>query len=189
MPNRLRNKTARVSFLAFQDMISTVTGVLMIVMLLLSLDVNTLAPKANESTRNTVRELLQEARNRLEATAETLRQRQAELAALRHRVFVIPEPDRSGKEPVLIVLSATNGCCTRLNQTNVVEFSTRDGATEFGKLVRTWDAARDRLVFYVRPSGIAHFEKCRLLAKARGFANNIGYDAAEEDGQYVFLSQ
>jgi hypothetical protein len=191
MPSKLRNKEARVSFLAFQDMISTVTGVLLIVMLLLSLDVNTLAPRANESARNTLRELLREARSRLEAGAETLGRRQAELAALAHRVFVIPEPDRSGKEPVLIVLSATNGSCTRLSQTNVVEFAARDGTTEFERLLRTWNARKERLVFYVRPSGIAHFEKCLRLANARGFNigdDNIGYDAAAEDGQYVLLS-
>ena len=40
MASRLRNKTARVSFFAFQDMITTVTGVLMIVMLLLTLELN-----------------------------------------------------------------------------------------------------------------------------------------------------
>jgi len=187
MPNRLRNKTARISFLAFQDMISTVTGALMIVMVALSLELTAPAPRANEAGRNTTQELLQEARNRLETDTETLRHRQAELAALRHRVFVIPEPDPSGKEPVLIVLSAAEGCYTRLNQTNIVEFSARDGATEFGKLLRTWDAARQRLVFYVRPSGIAHFNKCRDMAKAHAF--NIGYDAAEEEGQYVLLSR
>ncbi len=90
-------------------------------------------------------------------------------------------------KPVLIALSAAKGCYTRLNQTNVVEFNASDGATEFVKLLRTWDAGRQRLVFYVRPSGITQFKKCRDLAKARAF--NIGYDAAEEDGQYVLLSR
>lgn len=186
MPSKLRNKTAKVSFFAFQDMITTVTGVLMVVMLLLSLDVNQLAPRASESTRTALGELLEQARSRLQSGSEALRQRQAELATLTNRVFVIPEPDRSGKAPILVVLSATNGCCTRLGKTNVVEFSLREGKTEFAKLLQTWDARRERLVFYVRPSGIAHFEKCRDLAEARAFS--IGYDAAEEDRQYVLLT-
>lgn len=187
MPSRLRNKEARVSFLAFQDMISTVTGVLMIVMLLLSLDLNTVAPRAAEANRDALREKLRDAQKGLDATAEELRERQAELAALHHRVFVIPEPDRSGKEPVLIALSAATGCCTRLNHTNLLEFSLQGGTAEFERLLRTWNAGRDRLVFYVRPSGIAQFGKCRKLAEHDRF--DYGYDAAEEDGQYVLLSQ
>jgi len=38
MANKLRQSSARVSFFAFQDMITTVTGVLIIVMLLLSVE-------------------------------------------------------------------------------------------------------------------------------------------------------
>jgi hypothetical protein len=179
MPNKLRHSTARVSFFAFQDMITTVTGVVMVVLMGLSLQ------KSESSSGQTHRQL-EEARAHLRANTETLRQRQAEMAALTNRVFVIPVADRSGKLPVLIVLSATNGCCTRPGQTNVTEFKVNAGRSDFPGLLRKWNAARERLVFYVRPSGIAHFEVCRTAATRQGFS--IGYDAAEEERQYVLLS-
>jgi hypothetical protein len=183
MASRLRNKTARVSFFAFQDMITTVTGVLMIVMLLLLLDVGQRTSRPSEAARNTARDQVQEAQRKLAASAEALRQRQAELKVLANRVFVLPEADRSGKQPVLIVLSGTNGWCSRLAQTNLLEFSGDARRTDFNKLLAGWNARQDRLVFYVRPSGIGHFEVCRSLARKRGF--NIGSDAAEEDKQYM----
>jgi hypothetical protein len=184
MASRLRNKGARVSFLAFQDMITTVTGVVMVILMGLSLQVVETRP--SEPSQERTRQQLDEALARLRANTEVLRQRQEELAALTNHVFVIPEADRSGKQPVLIVLSATNGCCTRLGQTNVVEFGVSGGRSDFTSLMERWDSAKDRLVFYVRPSGIAHFEACRTLAARKHF--NVGYDAAEEGRQYVLLS-
>src|ERR1039457_4669703 len=147
MASRLRNKTARISFLAFQDMISTVTGALMIVMVALSLNVNTRPPRTDQTAPDAARERLREAQSRLEATAESLRQGQGDLEALHHRGFVIPEPASSGREPVLVALSATNGCCSRLSQTNLVEFSALGISTEFGKLLQSWHPGRQRLVF------------------------------------------
>ena len=182
MPSKLRNKSARVSFLAFQDMITTVTGVVMVILMGLSLQVAD--PRANEADKT--RQRLEEERARWRANTEALRQRQTELAALTNHVFVIPEADRSGKQPVLIVLSATNGLCTRLGQTNVEEFSASASHSNFTSLLSKLNAASERLVFYVQPSGIAHFEVCRSLAAQRGFS--IGYDAAEEGRQYVLLS-
>ncbi len=186
MANKLRNKTARVSFFAFQDMITTVTGVLMIVMLMLSLDVTQQASSASAIAQTSLRNEVEQARQQLAANTETLRERQTELSALKNRVFMIPERDQSGKEPVLVVLSATNGWVTRLGQTNRLEFKVNNGRTSFKQVMETLDAQRDRLVFYVRPSGISHFEICRDLAKKRAF--NIGYDAADEDTQYLLAS-
>ncbi len=46
-------------------------------------------------------------------------------------------------------------------------------------------AKRDRsLVFYIRPSGIAQFQRLSTLAKGAGFT--VGYDAIEEDRQILF---
>lgn len=183
MASRLRNKTARVSFFAFQDMITTVTGVLMIVMLLLTLDLGQRTSRPSEASRDTARDQVREARKKLDASAEVLRQRQAELKLLTNRIFVLAEADRSGKQPVLVVLSGTNGACSRFGQTNLVEFAGNAQRTDFGRLLAGWNTRQDRLVFYVRPSGIGHFEACRRLAQQRGFS--VGSDAAEEDKQYV----
>jgi hypothetical protein len=187
MPSKLRNKKARVSFFAFQDMITTVTGVLILVMLLLSLRVTQSAFSNSATTRNQLREQVEQARRELAEKTEALGQRQSELSALSNRVFVIPDLDSSGKQPVLVVVSATNGWCSRLGQTNRTQFRINKGGLEFKALLNTWDARRDRLVFYVRPSGIAHFLDCLELAKQGGF--DRGYDVAEEEGQYVLLNQ
>lgn len=182
MPSRLRNKSAKVSLFAFQDMITTVTGVLIGVMLMLSIDVTRQTSRASESARDGARTELDQAREQLAASTRALRQRQAELSARTHRIFVLPELDRSGKQPVLVVLSPTNGWCSRLGQTNIVEFQGTARRTEFDKQLGTLNPQRDRVVFYVRPSAIAHFETCSRLARQRGFS--IGSDTAEEEAQY-----
>jgi hypothetical protein len=186
MANRLRSTTGRVSFIAFLDMITTVTGVLLLITLLLTLYLNNPPVTPDEQIRNTTRELVQQARTELEAKLEQLRQRQLQAATLTNRVFVVPDTDHSGKEPVLIVLSATNGLCTRLGQTNTVEFLARPDNADFDRMLDSWDSRRERLVFYIRPSAVAHFRACDLLAAGRSF--NIGYDAAEEDLQYVLAT-
>jgi hypothetical protein len=185
MSNRLRKKGAKVSFFAFQDMITTVTGVLMIVMLLLSLDVTQRASVPGEVARRQLREQLDRAKDELAANADQLRERQAELESLTNHVFVIP--DQSDKEAVLVVLSAAEGYYSRAGQTNLVSFSSAAGNNDFKRLLEQWDPASQRVVFYVRPSAVANFEQCRALAMQRGFA--IGFDAAEENRRYVLLSQ
>jgi len=186
MANKLRNKTARVSFFAFQDMITAVTGVLMVVMLMLSLDLTRQASSPGAVNRTNLRQAVEQARDQLESRQETLAQIKLQLTAQMNRLFVIPEQDRSGKEVVLVVLSATNGSVTHLGQNQPLEFQVVGGHTGFKQVLETCNPAHDRLVFYVRPSGIAHFEVCRDLAKKRGFS--IGYDAAEENRQYVLAS-
>ena len=62
MPSKLRNKKARVSFFAFQDMITTVTGVLILIMLLLSLGVSQSAFTESATARDQLREKLEAAR-------------------------------------------------------------------------------------------------------------------------------
>jgi hypothetical protein len=103
-----------------------------------------------------------------------------------NQVFVLPDSDPSGKQPVLVVLSATNGWCTRWDQTNSVEFLARPDNADFLRLLDSWDKNSQRLVFYIRPSGIALFEACRRLATNHFFS--IGYDAAQEDRQYILAT-
>jgi hypothetical protein len=186
MANKLRNKTARVSFFAFQDMITAVTGVLMVVMLMLSLDLTRQASSSSAVARTQVRRAVEQARQQLETRQTTLEQLQLQLSARTNRLFVIPEPDRSGKEVVLVVLSATNGWVSRLGPNPPREFTVDHGRTSFKQVLDTCNPVTDRLVFYVRPSGVGHFEVCRELARRRNFS--LGYDAAEEDLQYLLTS-
>jgi hypothetical protein len=119
----------------------------------------------------------------MEANAQILNQRQSQLNVLTNRVFVIPEPDRSGREPVLIVLGATHGTWSLWGQSTVTEFNRGD----FANMLKNWDSNKQRLVFYVRPSGIDHFDHCREEAKQRGFG--VGYDAADETTDYLLLNR
>ncbi len=186
MANRLRSSSARVSFFAFQDMITTVTGVLLLITLLLTLYLNNPPVLPAESIRNATREKVEQARAKLAADLAALRRQQSQAAALTNRVFVVPDADHSGKAPVLVVLSATNGLCTRLGQTNVVEFLARPDNADFERMLDSWDARTERLVFYIRPSAVLHFRACEPLAVSRSFS--IGFDAAEEDMQYVLVT-
>jgi hypothetical protein len=81
------------------------------------------------------------------------------------------------------VLSATNGLCSRPGQTNAVEFLARSDNADFERMLDGWNPSKDRLVFYIRPSAVLHFRACEPLAIRRSFS--IGYDAAEEDLQYL----
>src|SRR5580658_7937313 len=164
MANRLRTTSGRVSFFAFLDMITTVTGVLLLITLLLTLYLNIPPATAEEQVRNTMREQVQQARAELEAKLAQLRQREAQAANLTNRVYVVPDADRSGKEPVLIVLSATNGLCTRPGQTNAVEFLARADNADFERMLDSWDPRTQRLVFYIRPSAVLEFRACESLA-------------------------
>ena len=183
MASKLRQSSARVSFFSFQDMITTVTGVLIIVMLMLSLEVTSRAERATDPAREQLQRGLQQARKKLAENTELLHQRQVEIAALAHRVFVLPKPDPSGKQPVLVVLSAAKGFLTRVGQTNVTEFALGRGGAGFEQALATCNPNHDRLVFYVRPSGIEQFQNCRKFAEQQHF--QFGYDAAEEDAQYL----
>ncbi len=185
MPNKLRSTSGRVSFFAFLDMITTVTGVLVLITLLLTLYLNNPPPAAAEQSRE-IQSQIEQARMKLEATEAELRSRMAQAASLTNRVFVVPERDRSGRQPVLIVLSATNGLCSRPGQTNAVEFLARADNADFERMLDGWDPARDRLVFYIRPSGIGLFRACKPMAERRNFS--IGYDAAMEDMQYLLAA-
>jgi hypothetical protein len=182
MANRLRSSTARISFFAFQDVITTVTGVLLLITLLLTFYLNEPQSSTDEAARNAVREQLERARATLATSLAELRKHPAEPKIPPNRVYVIPAPDPSGKKPVLVALSATNGWCHALGQSNAVEFVQRSDNADFRRLLDSWDPARQRLVFYIRPSGIAQFAVCRKLAAERSFS--YGYDAAEEDKQY-----
>ena len=186
MANKLRRSSGRISFFAFQDMITTVTGVLLLITLLLTFYLNDPQSSPDEAARNAVRDQLAKARARLEVNMAELRRHQLQAMVLTNRIYVVPEADRSGKQPVLVVLSATNGWCNRLGQTNAVEFLARSDNADFRRLLDSWEPERQRLVFYIRPSGIAHFEACRQLASERAFS--VGYDAAEEDRQYLLAT-
>lgn len=160
MPNKLRSTSGRVSFFAFLDMITAVTGVLVLITLLMTLYLNK-PPSAAANEASDMQRQIAQAKSKLDATLAELRRRTEQSAALTNRVFVVPERDPSGLKPVLIVLSATNGLWSRPGQTTAVPFAVRADNADFRLALDGWDATRDRLVFYIRPSAIANFRNLR----------------------------
>jgi hypothetical protein len=100
-------------------------------------------------------------------------------------LWLIPEADSSGKTPLLVIVSRTNLVCQRFNQAGSrQEFIAGTGEQQFAAFLRQLNPARDYLVFYIRPSGISVFTRCRQLAKQAGL--EVGYDAVEEDRRIQF---
>ncbi len=184
MSNKLRNKSARVSFFAFQDMITAVTGVLMVVMMMLTLDLTEQATSPQAAARASLQQQVEQARRELATRTETLAQLQLRLNTTMNHIFVIPEEDRSGKEVVLLVLSATDGWVARMGDNNPTQVSLGNNVrSTIRQILDGFNPAHDRLVFYVRPSGISRFEDFRNMATNSGFS--IGYDTADENRQYL----
>ncbi|MEK7675550.1 MAG: hypothetical protein AAB676_06935 [Verrucomicrobiota bacterium] len=286
MPSKLRaNSGLRISFFAFQDIITSVTGILILVTLILTLYLNSSAllseTSATEPTplqRKLAQSLEQVGRlnsqnesrqrnlataaaspdtNRLQADIEALQQQitrassslaqaqsrftrqqqaerekettlgladlgqhaeeikkdvqalcqtnqavQAEIKELEKKnqqvearvekakqgapqLWLVPEGEVSGKEPVLVTVSGTRIVCERFDKPEArKEMPAREGDRLFTDLLNGLQPAKDYLVFYVRPSGIGLFKRCRNTARNAGF--DVGYDAVEEDKQIHF---
>lgn len=288
MASRLRNASGtKISFFAFQDIITSVTGILILVTLVLTLYLNNAAAPAAESSgdqnstenklaraldqvsklnsQNAARQQDQTAAagspdtNRLQADIKNLqsqlasqlarsdklkselqqqdaaerekekvfglvdlrdqvRQAQSAISALTNAIqmakaenqpateaarqaqaalqkameksrqlWLIPESDASGKEPILVTVSGAKLIFERFNNSaSRLEISAAAADTDFTAQMQRWDTHKEYLVFYVRPSGIALFRRCRDSAKTAGF--DVGFDAVKEDQQILFQS-
>jgi hypothetical protein len=95
-----------------------------------------------------------------------------------------PQQNADSLQPLLITLSGSGLTWQRFqNSTNRQTLPAADLESGFAAALRDWKSDRDYLVFYVRPSGIALFERCRAMAREVGF--KIGYDALEESRELV----
>lgn len=146
---------------------------------------------AAEAARN---EAVQHTLERLRLTNEIL---SAEVGALRDftnrvrprlggqtlenlKVWLIPEADSSPKQPVVVEVSGTRLVTQRLGRPDTRQEVAETGAVEhLTALLNRLSPANDYLLFYLRPSGIELFERCRAAARTAGF--EVGYDALEED--------
>jgi hypothetical protein len=128
----------------------------------------------------------------LEATLRQLEEHARQLArdlarALRNtnQVWLIPEPDFSGKRPLLFTLSGRTLAWERFDDArNRREVPAAEADERFPQVLAELNTAQDAIVFYVRPSGIACFERCRTTARNAGF--DVGYDALEEQQEVHF---
>jgi len=146
---------------------------------------------AAEAARN---EVVQQTLERLRLTNEML---SAEVRALQDftnrvrprlggqtlenlKVWLIPEAESSPKQPVIVEVSGHGLVTQRLRRPDTRQEVAETGAVEhLAVLLNRLSPAKDYLLFYLRPSGIELFERCRAAARTAGF--EVGYDALEED--------
>ena len=134
----------------------------------------------------------QEAKVREEVT--TLEQRvaglQSKLLKLRERegkLWLFPDKTSTTKEPILATIGG-NG--TKIEQFDhpdqTKEFSKSSSRTEFESYLGNARPLDQYVVFLVRPSGIAPFERLVKLARDKGF--EVGFDALEENREIHFTT-
>jgi hypothetical protein len=115
---------------------------------------------------------------RLENTLVRLRQRDGQ-------VWLIPDHNGTTKEPVLVTVGKAGATVERFNHPE--QRKQWDGAaadSQFRAYLGKNDAAKQYVVFLIRPSGISLFQE--LLQAARGAGFEVGYDALEEDREIHF---
>lgn len=259
MPSRLRTDSGtKISFFAFQDIITSVTGILILVTLIMTLYLNNDAPTATRATDSTAvrqRVIDTQAKNEdmrrtldaaaavpdpasLQARIEELQRQIAALTAqieaeskqrpvvpdygrvdlekqirqnfdrleqmrraaqeiqariqemlsqLKDQVVLIPEADTSGKRPVIAVIGGTKISTERPGAASARSELTGVGLdAQFANALKSFNAANEYIVFYVRPSGIELWLRCRELARRAGFTT--GTDTVEETKEVVVAS-
>lgn len=133
--------------------------------------------QTNVQTRTAIREL--ETRQRLAEDRLTQLRREG------HRLWIVPDTNNTPKQPLLVVVSGTRITSERFNRPESRrEADAGDADDFFARALNELQPARDFVVFYLRPSGVGLYNRCRATAKDAGF--EVGHDAIEEDTQLEF---
>lgn len=106
---------------------------------------------------------------------------------LQKRLYLIPDETQTSKEPVVAVVSKNGIEFSRFNHPTdskaVTDVSNDDA---MGQAIGSYSSQDQYFVFYIKPSGVAVFEKLYQIAQQKGF--DVGFDAIEE-AQQIVLSQ
>jgi hypothetical protein len=106
---------------------------------------------------------------------------------MQKRLYLIPDESQTSKEPVVAVVSKTGIEFSRFNHpTDSKEVTDVDNDEAMGQAIDSYTPADQYFVFYIKPSGVAVFEKLYQIAQKKGF--DVGFDAIEE-AQQIVLSQ
>ena len=115
---------------------------------------------------------------------------QSKLLKLRERegkLWLIPDKSSTTKEPVLATISGSGLKVERFDHPDQArEFSKESAHAGFDSYLGESKPLDQYVVFLVRPSGIALFERLVKLARERGF--EVGFDALEEDREIHFTT-
>lgn len=131
---------------------------------------------------------------KLRAETTSLEQRiasiQSKLLKLRERegkLWLIPDKSATTKEPILTTVSESGARVERFDHPDQAkEFSKSNARTEFDSYLGEVKPLDQYVLFLVRPSGIALFERLVKLAREKGF--EVGFDALEEDREIHFTT-
>jgi hypothetical protein len=106
---------------------------------------------------------------------------------LQKRLYLIPDEAQTSKEPVVAVVSKNGIEFSRFNHPTeskaVTDVSNDDAMSQ---AIDSYSSQDQYFVFYIKPSGVAVFEKLYQIAQQKGF--DVGFYAIEE-AQQIVLSQ
>ena len=102
---------------------------------------------------------------------------------MKDQVVLIPERDNSGKRPVITIVSATRITTERPGDSTRAVLTGDGLEAQFANALKSFNPSSEYVVFYVRPSGIELFLRCRALAEQARFA--LGTDVIEETKEVV----
>jgi hypothetical protein len=106
---------------------------------------------------------------------------------LQKRLYLIPDKAQTSKEAVVAVVSKSGIEFSRFNHPedskNVTDVNSDDAINQ---AIDSFSPADQYFVFYIKPSGVAVFDKIYQIAQQKGF--DVGFDAIEES-QEIVLAQ
>ena len=100
--------------------------------------------------------------------------------SLHGQSWLRPDAGRTGKQPMVIVVSDQGAAFTPLdNHESPSTWSASSAEREFTSFCRGRDSTSQYIVFLIRPSGVELFSDLVEVARRRGL--DVGYDAIAED--------
>ncbi len=118
----------------------------------------------------------------MKRSEDALRERESQLLAeqaKKNELWLIPERTKTSKEPVLAVVSADAVILQRFDHPEKSELRGSGLPAKFGDALKAYSKLDQYLVFYLKPSGVDHFDALVEAAKSAGF--EVGYDAVGEE--------
>ena len=118
----------------------------------------------------------------MKRSEDALRERESQLLAeqaKKNELWLIPERTKTSKEPVLAVVSADAVILQRFDHPEKSELRGSGLPAKFVDALKAYSKLDQYLVFYLKPSGVDHFDALVEAAKRAGF--EVGYDAVGEE--------
>ncbi|MBM3861773.1 MAG: hypothetical protein FJ395_19290 [Verrucomicrobia bacterium] len=132
-----------------------------------------------EKVQTTIAEMMQWEAKVREAEARLLQTQRDQ-----NKLWVIPEPSRTSKEPLLVVVSDHTVSVDRFNKPESRTVLQLPSERELLRALKEFSIVDYYIVFYVRPSGVARFGDLKNACKKEGY--EVGYDAIEEQTEILF---